>query len=92
MRLNFYSLLLIVVIKIITTTNLKSEKQCILPVGINYVNGQKILVNYLSRANSNAFAINNGIGNANSLANSYAGNSNNILYKARGFNGIGCDN
>ena len=91
MRLNLIPLLLIVVVKIITTTNLKSEKQCILPVGISNVNGQKILVNYLSQANSNAFAINNGIGNANALACSYAGNSNNILCKSRGSYDQGCD-
>lgn len=88
MRLNFISLLVFLLIKIITTKNLKSEKQYFLPLGRGNLNGQRLFVNYLSQANSNAVAISNGLGNANALSCAYAGNSNNLLCKSTGNN---CD-
>ena len=90
MKFNLISLQIIVLIKLITTKNLKAQKQCLLP--ISNANSQKILVNYLCQANSNAFAMNTGVGNANAIACSVAGNSNNIVCRTLGSNGGGNGN
>jgi hypothetical protein len=81
MRLYLISCIFLFIIKFISSVNLYRDKGD-LAYGKKSVDSQKILVDYIVQANSNAFAINTGIGDANALAFSIAQNKNNIQTKS----------
>ena len=80
MRLYLISSIFLFLFKFITLANLKRDRSDI-GLGKKSSDGQRVLVDYIVQANSNAFAMNSGIGDANSLAFSIAQNRNSIQIK-----------
>ncbi len=78
MRLICISWALLFLIESITPLNLKLRKIPYIPADLLNVSGQRIYLNYLTQANANASAVNQGTGNANAVASSVAQTTNNI--------------
>ena len=77
MRLYWISSIFLFIFKFITLANLKPDRGD-LSLGKKSADSQRVLVEYIVQANSNAFAKNSGIGDANALAFSIAQNRNSV--------------